>query len=451
MTCTINILDHNFCQLVNYPQSIKQLLSYQSKTYNRRQNKFSYQQHSLINFETDTTYTGLVDFISKNVNEIIINDDRIFPVLNYFEPELSIEPRDYQYDYLFESLKKQRCIVDSETGSGKTLMMALIIDTLRLPTLIIAPDKTMLGQLHTELSKLLFKRKPGDIGRVSGDYDEFNPNLTIGLTKSLDKIPIEVLKKFQVLLVDEAHKSAANLYHDLILSINAPYRYGFTGTPEGRSDNKDLIVQGLFGPIIKLIDRQQLEKEGFLAKIRIDIYRGWFEGDYHSLEDLLIVNNSKRNNLILKIVKSHKKETIIILVRKLEHGKILQDMIGKESIFISGEDSTENRESIRDEIKSGKYRVLIATKIFGTGLDIPQLEIGIDAKGGKSDIETKQGVGRVVRPFGDVAKKWIDIYDDYHPILEQHSKERIEAYKNKDIPINFIGFTESKENKLKEL
>src|SRR5262249_28457046 len=41
------------------------------------------------------------------------------------------------------------------------------------------------------------------------------------------------------------------------------------------------------------------------------------------------------------------------------------------------------------------------------GLDIPSLEVGINARADKAPIGTAQGAGRVVRPFNNLVKKWI--------------------------------------------
>lgn len=445
MSFKIKILDHNYCELIEYPQQLKNLLSYQEKNYNSWSKKFSYNHISLIDFETNTTYTGLVDLIVSRFPAEVI-DERKFPIFELFEPELTKAPREYQIDYWLAAIKKRRMIIEAEMASGKTFLMAMIISGLKTcPALVIAPDKGLMAQLHSSLTELMPTVKIGLLGGGSKQIE----HVTIGLPQTLAKLSNEELSKFKLLLVDEAHRCAASTYHDVILRMNAPFRFGFTGTPEGRTDNKDLVVEGLLGPPVKLIDRKQLENQGFIAKVRIDIHRGWFEGDHPSLYNLLIVNNNKRNNLICKIVRDHKRESIIILVKIKEHGRILQEMIGNEAYFVSGEDDAEEREKVRQGVINGSIRVLIATKMFGVGWDIPCLGVGIYAKGEKAEIDTKQGIGRVGREYEGLAKKWVDIYDEYNGILEEHSKERLQIYKDKEFPISYIGFTEAQEKRLK--
>jgi superfamily II DNA or RNA helicase len=443
----ITILDHNFTLLQNIPPEVANLLSYKSKKFNPRTKKMKVETHSLIDPIHSTTYTGLVDYICDNFPVKEIEDQRTFPNTHLNEPNLTVKLRSYQIDYLIAALKDRRLIANSEGGSGKTTIIAALLDSLDLPTLIIAPNKTILAQLYTELKKLLPHRDfgIGSEGKVDLKYAQI-----IGTPQTLGKLPIEELRRFQVVMVDEAHTAAANSIHDLILSTNAPYRYGFTASPEGRSDNRDLVCQGVLGKVVKLIDRQELVDKGFLADITVELRRGAWNGNYAVLEDLLIVNNPLRNQMIYDIVKDYKQSSILVLVRRIEHGKILEQNI-KGSLFLDGSSEAEDRERIREAMKAGNIRVLIATKIFGAGLDIPNLEVAINARGGKSDIETIQGSARLNRPWKEIAKTWIDIYDTWHPTLEKHSRERFEIYKNQGINIRFIGFPPSLEVILRQI
>jgi len=442
----IKILDHNFSFISATLPGIKECLSYTTKTFNYYNKKYKFEIVSLIDKETSTFYTGLVDYVKDTFPDTEIIDERVFPDFTFKEPNLTISLRDYQIDYLITALKKGRMIIDSVTGSGKSAMLAAILDVLNLPALIITPDVSTFGQLHTELPKLLPHRK---FGSAQGKNLDLEQDQVIGLPGTLKNLSNEQLRRFKVLLIDEAHTAAANQTHDIILRTNAPYRFGFSGTPKGRSDNKDLVVEGLIGKPVKLVSRDKLEQDGYLAKTSIKLYRADWQGDFHTLEDLLIVNNPKRNELICKIVNNYKNKSILILVKRRDHGLILNKML-PSSHYVNGDSLQDEREEIREKVKNGTIKILISTKVFGTGIDIPNLEVGINARGGKSDIETVQGLGRVVRPWEEVCKEWVDIYDDYQATLESHSKERLERYKQEGIKVEFIGFPPGKERMLND-
>jgi superfamily II DNA or RNA helicase len=448
---TVKVLDHNWLELHEYPEALKKILSGSNKHYDARKKKMVTDTFSFIdfyNFPIARTYTGFLSLIKENFPGVSVADARTFPEMEIRMPRIGagFDFRAYQVEYLMSALREMRMVVDSSTGSGKTIMMASILDSINLRTLIIVPTLTLLGQLTTELKKILPHRV---IGEASSKLLNPNHPVVIGLPGTLSKLSDDWLKTFQVLLMDECHKSPGEICHNLIMTINAPYRYGFSGTPTGRSDGRDLVTQGLFGKVIQLIDREELVTQGYLAKTEVEMYRGSWEGDYHVIEDTLIVNNPKRNALIAKLVEQNRHSTIIILVRRIDHGKILHNMFRDRSCLITGESSAEEREQVRQSAKSGRVPILIATDVFTTGLDISNLGVGINARGDKAEIGTAQGLGRIVRPWRDICKKWIDIYDDYHPMLADHAKERLDIYNQEGYPIKLVNFPPGQEQMLR--
>lgn len=426
----IIIDSHNYAYVNEPNTSIQTLLSYNNKSFNIRTKQWKNTRVCLID-NTSRFLTGLVPYVKENLPDVEILDNRSFVDPTYTIPNLSISLRDYQLDYVFSAIKERRLVCHCSVASGKTAMMAAIISMLNTPTLIMVPDLTVKSQLQTEFNKLL-------IGRY--DY-------RIEIPRNLIKCDSDQLNFYKLLLVDECHTIAANQATEVILRNNAQYRIGFTGTPTGRSDNKDLIIQGLLGKISKLIEPEELVQQGFLAETSTDIYYASWEGDYPLLEQLLIVQNTRRNELIKKIVANHRGKTCLILIRRIEHGEILQKMI-PNSILINGSVDGITREDIREKVKQGKIKVLIASNVFSTGLDIPNLEVGINAGGGKSEILTGQKIGRVQRPWEGVCKKWVDLYDVWTKTLEEHSKERLRIYQQSATSVDFINFPEHLKNNL---
>ena len=427
---------------------LNEYMSYMFEMYNSRSKKWKRERVYLID-AYGSFLTGLVPYVTNELArkriDFEIEDSREFPKIEYKIPDITVDLRLYQIEYLAKALRERRMIVDSVMGSGKTVMMASILDTLGLGTLIIAPNATVQMQLKVELMKLLPHKTFGLVGGGVKDL----ATVTIGLSRSLTKLDNEELRKFKLLLVDDAHCAAAHQILDIIIRMKAPYRFGFTGTSTGRSDNKDLIVHGLLGQPIRLIEPQELVKAGYIADVQASMFYGNWQGNYNHLEDLLIVHNPVRNELIKKIVKNHPNRTILILVRRLDHGEILKSMF-RGSVFVSGELSTEEREEIREDVKAGRVKILIARGVYATGLDIPNLDIGINAAGGKGEILTKQKIGRLMRPWNNLCKKWFDIYDCFHPTLEEHSKERFRIYKESNVNIDLIGFPPGKKKRIEE-
>ena len=127
--------------------------------------------------------------------------------------------------------------------------------------------------------------------------------------------------------------------------------------------------------------------------------------------------------------------TKLILIEKIEHGEILLKTFNKikhdkKVIFVNG--SSKNRKEIFENINNGKYDIIIASKIYGEGVDIPRLNTLILAGGGKSSIATIQKIGRLLRLFPGKDKATIYDFNDDIKYLKKHFEARYEIYKDKD-------------------
>jgi superfamily II DNA or RNA helicase len=433
------IVNNNYTKVVEYIPGLKDFLSYTVKEYKGygKNKKFTITKVSLLK-DGYCFLTGLLPRVIKNYSPTI-TDRRIFPQKELQVPELADELRPYQVKYLLEALKRSRAILQCPLGGGKTILLSAVIATLRCKTLVLVPGKDLCNQITNELIRLL----PPDI-TVSDGFDTDVLVTLPGRLKNCSKIQLE---EFKVVIMDEAHGAAASQPMDVILRTAAPYRFGFTATPTGRSDGRDLVVEGLFGEIIEIVDHEDLVDQGFLSKVRVDVYSNSFDGNYPLMEDMLIVNNSQRNNLIVRLAKEHVsktvKEVVLILVRRTQHGKILADMVEGAS-YVDGSTDSKVREEVISRARNGDVRVIVATKVFAQGIDIPSITLGINAAGGKSDIEASQRFGRVTRLYGGGIKRWVDFYDSLNRTMENHSKQRMEIYKNLTSNIRLMGFSDQK-------
>ena len=81
-------------------------------------------------------------------------------------------------------------------------------------------------------------------------------------------------------------------------------------------------------------------------------------------------------------------------------------------------------------MKNGELDLLIASKIFDQGVDIPQLDALILAGSGKSSGRALQRIGRVIRTNpGKSNAIVVDFYDNAK-YLKDHSQRRIDIYKS---------------------
>jgi len=71
---------------------------------------------------------------------------------------------------------------------------------------------------------------------------------------------------------------------------------------------------------------------------------------------------------------------------------------------------------------------LIGT-VFKEGVDIPEIEVVINAEGGKDAKMTVQKMRNLTPHHGKTEAIYVDFYDMMNPYFETHSKARLAEYK----------------------
>jgi superfamily II DNA or RNA helicase len=134
-------------------------------------------------------------------------------------------------------------------------------------------------------------------------------------------------------------------------------------------------------------------------------------------------------DIVDSVRSNHEQARILILVRDLEHGRILQERIGGSCYFLRGEDDISSRYStIRSFTECGDNSILIGTKILQTGVNIREITHFINARGLKSPIATIQALGRALRRHDN--KEVVYVYDfmDTGKYIGAHATKRCSTY-----------------------
>jgi len=426
--------------------------------------------------------TGLVARVITLLHERFnlicdLEDERKKPdkTLFYDWNELDFELRKYQIDVVKESLKKSRGTLEMATGSGKTVVASKIIQELGVsPFIFYVTTHELLYQAKERLEASIKNLEVGIIGNglceikdinvmtiqtattvygknILKDLKKFKPEdfdsdiisswkkEDLSHIKKLDKAHKikELIENCKGMYADEAHHVPSQTAHDIITkSTNCYHIFGGSATPY-RTDNADLIIEGLFGRKICKITASALIKMGYLMKP--EIYFIKLKNKHKSCinyqEDVKynIIENEERNNHIKQISEFLRSQdlSVLILVRLIEHGKTLNKMIyGSE--FIHGSISKNKRSQEIKDLNSGKNSILIGSVLADEGLDIPTLNCVILAGGGESPIKCKQRVGRAIRKSKGKSKSIIFDFMDVGKYTKKHSKARINILKDEE-------------------
>jgi len=214
----------------------------------------------------------------------------------------------------------------------------------------------------------------------------------------------------QLLIIDETHIAAEIIEEISIRAKNAFYKCGLSGTPQ-RMDNQDIRMFGATGPVIHKVTSSDLIKRDFLVRpsiycIEID-FIDKTSASYQETYKNAIVQSEPRNQLIRDLAEEMHSQgrPTLIMVERIEHGKILEEMI-ENCIFVPGGDGSDDKPIPDEELDYRKYQldrlekneiIMCATSWCFTGIDAPKIScIILGCSLGSTNTITQQ-IGRGLR------------------------------------------------------
>lgn len=368
------------------------------------------------------------------------------------------EPYDYQLRNIRLALSNNKMLFKSCTGSGKSLTISTILEFYRrkgLKGVLIVPNINLLTQFKSDIESYGFEELNNQIQLFgNGNHSDFKTCLTITTWQSLQKeIPNLEKLAFDFIIVDEAHKSSAEILKDIILkSIKTKIKMGFTGTlPEDQVAKLTLI--GLFGKPETIITSRELIDRGLATPVKIHaLYLDYSYQDKslffdipkdaylkqlsfikeHEARQRIIINiamkmrNDNKNTLILFQHTEHGKDIFTRIIHELQPNlKIEESMItGKNCMdfqkenkvyFMNGEQSGKIREEQRNLMELDNGIILIANySVCSTGINIKNLHNLIFASPLKAFTTISQSLGRLMRKHKNKKESVIvDIVDNF--------------------------------------
>lgn len=302
------------------------------------------------------------------------------------------------------------------TGAGKSYVIAMLINELRVKTLIVVPTTELKRQL-TESLKALFTN---------------TEHITV---ENIDSTSLKKVKDYDCLVLDEAHHSASATYHKLNKTAwtGIYYRFFLSATYYRNQPEETLPFEAIAGPPVYELTAKQAIARGLIVPV---------EAYYHSLPKQptdastyaqvyseLVVNNEYRNLVIAHQLLNLNAAGIatLCLIREVKHGKILSDLTGLP--FMSGQD--EDSRHYLSMFNEGKITALIGTEgVLGEGCDTKPAEFILIAGLGKAKSAFLQKCGRGVRRYKDKEScKVILFRDAAHKYLLNHFNVQVKILK----------------------
>lgn len=367
--------------------------------------------------------------------------------------------RDDQLRVIAAALEAGCGLLHVATGGGKTEIAAAIMKALiDRRCLFIVHTKQLLKQARERIALRLgtIEEHIGVIG--DGRFDP--KHITVATMQSLTRVRGDVqkrviakyLKTIELLFLDETHHASAKTFYRFVQRVDAPWRYGLSGTPFGLADGKGLLVEAAFGPVVERVTNEELIELGVNARptihmLEVNEPKLDADLDWQTVYKEGIVLNQARNELIAgEVAKfARKKWPTLVLVRELWHGDKIADLLDQAGVphaFVHGQMPTDEVERRKHAFVESKVMALIASPIFGEGVDLPAGESFpgvralVIADGGQSVANVLQKLGRGLRKKkGENKLNAVDFADTTHKWLARHSQERLALYESEGFEV----------------
>jgi superfamily II DNA or RNA helicase len=360
--------------------------------------------------------------------------------------------RDHQDKSIKLAVFNGRGVFCIPTAGGKTLIMAGIIESMRLSmnkpdalALVLVPSIQLVEQTAKDFEEYGVEKVTKWSGNNIPDSDA--TTIVAGTQILLsEKSDLSILDKIDLLLIDETHGlRKGNEINNIIDKIPTNNRFGFTGTlPPVLIDQWNII--GKVGPILYQEKTLDLKDKNYVSDFGIHIleiqhknipnfkHNPELPAEAFEKEFDFLIHNERRNEIICNLCNKLKNNTIV-MVDRIAHGEIILNKL-KETCdsdrpiyFIRGNTEMDDREEIRKLMEQKNDVIVVAiSKIFSTGINIPNLHNIIFASAGKAKIKIFQSIGRALRLHPTKTKAFIFDIADNTKYGKRHLFERQTLY-----------------------
>lgn len=372
---------------------------------------------------------GRVTSVENKIQSFPYQRDYTYEELRpYFNPNFSYV--EHQIRALQEMLKRTKGVIKATTSAGKTEVFLAFCKLTGLKTLIVAPKVDLANQIYERANKAGL-----ETGLMTGSKKSYSNEQVCVSTPQMALALSD--RDFDCIIIDECHHAASKTYQDFLKKTKAKIMFGFSATPD-TNEVDWLKIKQFCGGITTEINAQELMEHNVITYPEINFIpiKQFNTLDWPSANDQCIIHNEERNLKIVELCEKSEKP-ILVLIRNIEHGEILNSLI-PDSVFLSGRDDTKFRDEILKKFGAKEIPVLIGTyQVLGEGISVNAIRTLIICMGGKSDIVSTQALGRVLRKEEGKEKATVyEFFDIGNKYTEKHSLQRAKIYKQVGFPIH---------------
>jgi superfamily II DNA or RNA helicase len=331
-------------------------------------------------------------------------------------------------------------ILSLHTGGGKTVCALYIAAQLRLPTLVIVHNSFLRDQWIDRVKSFLPNAR---IGRIQGDVcevDGYDVVIAMLQTLSMKEIPISKFKPLGLVIVDECHHIASEVFVQALPKVTSKYMLGLSATPT-RKDGLMFVAHWFLGPL--LYQSQQTDIRDNTIQVEVYEYQNEdpvFNEILYNKQGVMfttlminkLTEEKQRTSWLAEILQDVVEESpdrqILVLTDRVQHTKdILQalpaDLQEKAAILSTGVHASK-----RSEYCSSRSILIATYAMCKEGFDVPTLNTLMMATP-RPDID--QIVGRILRVEKSARTIHPLILDIVDPQFRRQFQERNGLYKKR--------------------
>lgn len=333
------------------------------------------------------------------------------------------------------------------TNAGKTAALGSLINNVSDPHALLLVDNAGLLKQHYEYYSRCF---PGKVGVIKSSMYRIGAILTIAMVQTLynriKKIPSvqrDLQHKFNILAVDESHGFASKETMYVVNHVDAGMRIFMSGTPFDMDDKvAKLRLIGMSGTILHEVSKRYLMDKGYSMIPVISVYLNPTLSmyiDYDKEFDTVVLESVKRAELIADLILERRKKKIIITFNEEKHGRLMYEVfcekyprLAQRCTWVHGNDKLRDKKIAA--FLSNRITILFSSTILQQGYNFPDIQVVIDAMGGKAKISINQWLGRGERLDGtNTHFEYITIFDQ-GKYMSKHSRKRLAYLRSQDLP-----------------
>jgi len=331
-------------------------------------------------------------------------------------------------------------IISLHTGGGKTVCALYIASQLRLPTLVIVHNSFLRDQWVDRVKTFLPHAR---IGRIQGDVVEvagYDVIIAMLQTLSMKDLDISTFKPLGLVIVDECHHIASEVFVQAIPKVTSKYMLGLSATPT-RKDGLMFVANWCLGPL--LYQSKNLDSED--SSIQVEVYE--YKNDDPVFNEIiynkqgvmfttLMINKLTEHpgrtkwltEILGDILDESPQRQVLVLTDRVQHTKdllaTLPDALREKSCILSQDVAA----SKRAEFCASKTILIATYAMCKEGFDVPTLNTLLMATP-RPDID--QIVGRILRVEKSARTIHPLILDIVDPQFRRQFQERNSLYKKR--------------------